>query len=121
MTEYDGFSDVETRIHYWNIDFDEVKSYDFSDLCILNVAKALSCELEDLDDLENLIKFLSINYSDINQDEYPNIADQGFEYNSKLAGFIACHQFGTKFAIIPIIELSGKDAEIINSAIALIS
>lgn len=110
------------KIKFWTLDVYEIGRNYFTNNAIYGLTrKALQWYIEDEEDLLKAIEQLKIDYSDIRLDEYPTIADQGFEYKSNLAGFAACQTYTYDFLIVPVLELSGKDAEIICSAIALIS
>lgn len=122
VSAYDGFSDTEMAVHFWTMDLDEVPIEYFSDKCIFNVTTvAPMVKINNCFDLEHTIQTLILEYSDINSKEYPSIPKHEFVYSSKMAGFIACHQYSNQFSIIPIIELSGQDAEVMISAIKLVS
>lgn len=122
IERYDGFSDVEISLSCWDSDLNQIQIADFSKNCIPNTTKKPITVCIDNDrDLDQLQSILFNQYSDLKSSEYPNIDISGFEYESKMAGFVACHQYDSVYSIVPIIEFFGRDAEIIISAITLLS
>ncbi len=120
MTLFDGFSDTASKARFWDLGLNELTIHSFSENCILNAGRPVpEIMLRNYLDYEAMIVGLLIKYADINSTVYPNINNESFDYESKLVGFAAHHFYSSSFAIVPIIELSGKDAEIIISAIAL--
>lgn len=122
MSKYDGFSDVEVKIHFWTTDLKPVDMTYFSNNCILSLTNvALTFDIKDQEALAEVIRFLKDNYSMIRADQYPSIARYEFDYKCEMAGFAARHNYGSRYSIIPINELSGPDAESVISTITLIS
>lgn len=122
MSCYDGFSDINhPKVRVWDLDFEEKTYDDFSPLCLFNSEDSLSTRLDTVDDVVEFIKSLEENYSDLNPLMYPEYTKGDFEYQSRLVGFLSCFQFTNVYSFVPIIELSGIDAETIVNTIVLIS
>lgn len=123
MTVYDGFSDTNyPSIKLWSLELDEMNQEDFSFNCIWNLtSKTIFSIIETKEDLELLIELMTEKYSDLNAEDYPEYTKGDFEFQSRLVGFALCHQFNNRFSALPIVELSGPDAETIVTSLLLIS
>jgi hypothetical protein len=122
IERYDGFSDVEVSLSFWDCDINRVEINDFSKKCIPAITrKPITVCIDSDESLDDILKMLISGYSDLNSEEYPNIDISGFEYTSNMAGFVACHMSNNFYSIVPIVEFFGRDAEIIISTITLLS
>ncbi|MCK9529383.1 MAG: hypothetical protein M0R77_02270 [Gammaproteobacteria bacterium] len=123
MTVYDGFSDTNyPSIKLWSLELDEMRQEDFSFNCIFNsTSKAIFSIIETEDDLKLHIELMVAKYSDLNAEDYPEYTKGDFEFQSRLVGFAICHQFNNRFSSLPIVELSGPDAETIVTSLVLLS
>lgn len=123
MSAYDGFSDINhPKVRLWDLELNEKTENDFSYYCVLNIKdNAPLCHIETVNDYYEFIKTLKLHYSDLSSTDYPEYTKGDFEFQSRLVGFAICFIFNNKYSVIPIIELSGLDAESIVTAMMLVS
>ncbi len=123
MNSYDGFSDVNyPAVRLWDMNLDEKEESDFSFTCIYNVAnQTIPARMETVEDFYILMDRLKANFSELNSDDFPECTKGHVDFRSRLVGFVACAQFNHIWSILPIVELTGPDAESIVIAMALVS
>lgn len=127
ISAFDGFSDTEyPNLSFWDNQLNRKKIKDFSPLCLSNspadgLYMSIRKPAELYQDVELMMETLFQEHSDLNAIRFAEYTKGDFEYQSRLVGFYVCNTMMVRYLIFPIIELSGRDAEVINSAITLLS
>lgn len=113
----------DPSITFWNLELEQRNFSSFSKFCLVNSPSPLILNLEknNVDQVNGLINELKIYHGELNYEMYSIIIDSGLQYNADLVGFGIANQIGTMFSILPIIEISGQDADTINNLILLVS
>lgn len=122
MSAYDGFSDINhPNVRVWDLDFNEKTYNDFSNLCLFNANDSISARFDDVDDVLDFIPSFKDKFNHLNSDMYPLYTKGDFDFQSRLVGFLSCFLFTNLYSFLPIIELSGPDAQSIVNSIILSS
>lgn len=110
-------------ISFWDLDLNFRKITDFSNKCVINSPAPLTLNLDknSASQIIGLIEDLKKYHSELNYQMYSSIIDSKFHYKTDLVGFSIANQIGSMFSVLPIVEISGEDADSINNAILLIT
>lgn len=116
-------SSPNPSITFWDLSLEQKEINEFSKYCLANAPAPLAWRMEknDIIQANDLINALKIYHKELNYEMYSFIIDANFQYETELVGFGIANQLGSMFSILPIVEISGRDADSINNAILLVT
>ena len=108
----------DNKLQFWDMNLNEVSKESFSNNCLINSSELMTFHADD--NIQNVLKAVIERCQELDDVRFGDFIGK-FDYETHPAGFVTSRQMGFIYSFLPIVEVTGPDAETINNAVLLVT